>query len=79
MKVGPDKILNQAFEPYKEALRLNFEDGFKKLMEMDKYSTREFLRSFKCVIHGIGLLRTTANSTIGMMANLALISIPSNG
>lgn len=45
VEAGMGPILNQAFGPYKEALKKNFEDGFKKLMEVDNYSTREFLRS----------------------------------
>lgn len=38
-------ILSEAFGPLKEALREDFEQGFQMLMELDSFSTREFLRS----------------------------------
>ncbi|KAF3929940.1 hypothetical protein AA313_de0204998 [Arthrobotrys entomopaga] len=38
------QILNVAFGPYKQALEENFEKGFKKLMTVDDFSTREYLK-----------------------------------
>jgi ribosomal protein S17E len=43
---GVNAILEKAYERYKNALKENFEDGFKLLMEeVDNLSTREYLRS----------------------------------
>ncbi|KAK0672657.1 putative L-amino-acid oxidase precursor [Cercophora samala] len=39
-----DKILDEAFGPYKEELATDFDKGFENLMTVDDYSTREFLR-----------------------------------
>ncbi|KAK6345942.1 hypothetical protein TWF730_010281 [Orbilia blumenaviensis] len=39
-----DKLLNEAFSPYKTALAENFDKGFEKLMTVDDFSTREFLK-----------------------------------
>lgn len=39
-----DQILKTAFGPYKDALANNFKDGWKKLMEVDDFSTREYLK-----------------------------------
>ncbi|KAI2464211.1 FAD/NAD(P)-binding domain-containing protein [Annulohypoxylon bovei var. microspora] len=38
------KILGEAFDPYKDKLVDNFEDGFAELMKVDDLSTREFLK-----------------------------------
>ncbi|KAI5848012.1 hypothetical protein BZA05DRAFT_430961 [Tricharina praecox] len=45
VKDGAEMILSEAFGPLKEALREDFEQGFQMLMELDSFSTREFLRS----------------------------------
>lgn len=37
-------ILEAAYGPYKKALAENFEEGYKKLMAVDEFSTREYLR-----------------------------------
>ena len=37
-------ILDEAFGPFKKKLAENFEEGFAKLMAVDDYSTREFLK-----------------------------------
>ncbi|KAH6856062.1 hypothetical protein B0I37DRAFT_67638 [Chaetomium sp. MPI-CAGE-AT-0009] len=37
-------ILDSAFGPYKEELAKDFKEGYKKLMEVDDFSTREFLK-----------------------------------
>ncbi|KAG2068177.1 hypothetical protein BDR04DRAFT_1232918 [Suillus decipiens] len=42
--IGVKKILQQASAPYVRLLREDFEQGFKKLMEVDNYSIREYLR-----------------------------------
>lgn len=39
-----DKLLNDAFGPYKDELAKDFNKGFDNLMTVDDYSTREFLR-----------------------------------
>lgn len=39
-----DDILCNAFGPYKQAIAENFEAGFEKLMAVDDYSTREYLK-----------------------------------
>lgn len=44
--IGVQKILQQASAPYLQLLRVNFEQGFKKLMEVDDYSIREYLRVY---------------------------------
>jgi hypothetical protein len=44
--IGVQKILQQALAPYLEVLREDFEQGFKKLMEVDDYSIREYLRVY---------------------------------
>jgi monoamine oxidase len=41
---GADEILNEAFGPYKAALKENFDEGFVKLIGQDKFSTRQYLR-----------------------------------
>ncbi|KAI1088078.1 hypothetical protein F5B19DRAFT_29486 [Rostrohypoxylon terebratum] len=38
------KIIDGVFGPYKEKLAENFDKGFEELMEVDDYSTREFLK-----------------------------------
>lgn len=45
INLGPDDILDSVFGEYKKALKENFEEGFKKLMGKDKYTTREYLRT----------------------------------
>jgi monoamine oxidase len=37
-------ILDAAFGPYKKALAEDFKEGYKKLMKVDDFSTREFLK-----------------------------------
>ncbi|KAB8253768.1 hypothetical protein BDV32DRAFT_143456 [Aspergillus pseudonomiae] len=37
-------LLENSFGPYKEAMRENFEVGFKMLLQVDDYSTREYLK-----------------------------------
>ncbi|KAA8645834.1 hypothetical protein EYZ11_011931 [Aspergillus tanneri] len=37
-------ILEASFRPYKDEMKKNFEDGFAMLMEVDNYSTREYLK-----------------------------------
>jgi hypothetical protein len=44
--IGVQKILQQASAPYLQLLRADFEQGFKKLMEVDDYSIREYLRVY---------------------------------
>ncbi|KAG1821131.1 uncharacterized protein BJ212DRAFT_1337791 [Suillus subaureus] len=44
--IGVQKILQQASAPYMQLLREDFEQGFKKLMEVDDYSIREYLRVY---------------------------------
>jgi hypothetical protein len=44
--IGVQKILQQASAPYLQLLREDFEQGFKKLMEVDDYSIREYLRVY---------------------------------
>jgi monoamine oxidase len=39
-----DKVLNQAFGPYKTKMAADFDTGFECMMKVDDYSTREFLR-----------------------------------
>ncbi|KAK6518212.1 hypothetical protein TWF506_005371 [Arthrobotrys conoides] len=39
-----DGIFKKAFGPYKEALKADFDKGFEKLMTVDDFSTREFLK-----------------------------------
>ncbi|KAK6357702.1 hypothetical protein TWF718_002011 [Orbilia javanica] len=39
-----DNILEEAFGPYKTALEENFDKGFEKLLTVDDFSTREFLK-----------------------------------
>lgn len=41
---GADEILNEAFGPYKDALKADFDTGFIKLVGQDKFSTRQYLR-----------------------------------
>ncbi|OJD38025.1 l-amino acid oxidase [Diplodia corticola] len=36
--------LNEAFSPYKQAMKKCFREGFDELMKVDDYSTREFLK-----------------------------------
>lgn len=43
IKDGAKKILDCAFGSFKKDLKENFEVGLKKLMKMDKYTTREYL------------------------------------
>lgn len=43
---GVQKILEQASAPYLQLLREDFEQGFQKLMEVDDYSIREYLRVY---------------------------------
>ena len=43
IKKGVDAILEEAFGPYKEALKKDWKQGFAKLMNEDKYSTRQYL------------------------------------
>ncbi|KAI1501590.1 hypothetical protein F5X99DRAFT_382386 [Biscogniauxia marginata] len=38
------RILQEAFGPYKKKLAENFDEGFKELMKVDDFSTREFLK-----------------------------------
>ena len=42
--MGPDQILNGIFGPYKQALKDNWEKGFAKLMTVDEFSTRDYIR-----------------------------------
>ncbi|KAG1887315.1 hypothetical protein F4604DRAFT_1721298, partial [Suillus subluteus] len=44
--IGVQKILQQASAPYLQLLKEDFEQGFKKLMEVDDYSIREYLRVY---------------------------------
>ncbi|KAG2133638.1 uncharacterized protein EDB93DRAFT_1173834 [Suillus bovinus] len=44
--IGVQKILQEASAPYLQLLREDFEQGFKKLMEVDEYSIREYLRVY---------------------------------
>jgi monoamine oxidase len=39
-----DNILKDTFGPYKEALKEDFKKGYKKLMDVDDFSTREYLK-----------------------------------
>ncbi|KAI1406314.1 hypothetical protein F4819DRAFT_441224 [Hypoxylon fuscum] len=39
-----EQALEDAFGPYKKELANNFDEGFEKLMAVDDYSTREFLK-----------------------------------
>ncbi|RYP09077.1 hypothetical protein DL764_001498 [Monosporascus ibericus] len=39
-----EEVLDEAFGPYKRALADDFESGFEKLMAVDDFSTREYLR-----------------------------------
>lgn len=41
---GVDAILEEAFGPFKKALKEDWETGFQKLQQQDKYSTRQYLR-----------------------------------
>jgi hypothetical protein len=41
---GADEILNEAFCPYKDALKEDFDEGFAKLIRQDKFSTHQYLR-----------------------------------
>ncbi|KAG2147854.1 putative L-aminoacid oxidase [Suillus bovinus] len=41
-----EKILQEASAPYLQLLREDFEQGFKNLTEVDKYSMREYLRVY---------------------------------
>jgi hypothetical protein len=43
--MGVQKILQQACAPYFQLLKENFEEGFKKLMEVDDCSIREYMRT----------------------------------
>lgn len=43
---GVQKILEQASAPYLQLLREDFEQGFQKLMEVDDYSIREYMRVY---------------------------------
>ena len=45
MATGVHKIVEQAYTPYLQLLRENFEEGFKKLMEVDDCSVREYMRT----------------------------------
>lgn len=40
-----NKILDRIYEPFKKAMYVDFEEGFKTLMEYDSYTTREILRN----------------------------------
>jgi hypothetical protein len=51
VKTGVKELLNQVYKPFTEALEQDFETGFRKLVEVDKYSTREYLRSHLFVTH----------------------------
>ncbi|KAG1779144.1 hypothetical protein EV702DRAFT_123981 [Suillus placidus] len=44
--IGVQKILQQASAPYLQLLKEDFEQGFRKLMEVDDYSIREYLRVY---------------------------------
>jgi hypothetical protein len=44
--LGVQKILHQTSAPYVQLLREDFEAGFKKLMEVDDCSIREYLRTY---------------------------------
>jgi len=44
--MGVQKILQQSCAPYLQLLREDFEQGFKKLMEVDDCSIREYLRTY---------------------------------
>ena len=45
VKKGVDAILEEAFGPFKLGLEQNWAKGFQKLMEVDEYSTRQYLSS----------------------------------
>lgn len=45
VSLGPDAILKTVFGEYKDALATNWETGFAKLMTVDEYSTREYIRT----------------------------------
>jgi hypothetical protein len=59
--MGPDKILNGIFDPYKDASKDNWENGFAKLMTVDELSAREYIRTqtlVKCKVHEKSLNRS---------------------
>ncbi len=39
-----DEMTGKAFDPFKTALKTNFLDGWQKLMGVDEWSTRDYMR-----------------------------------
>ena len=49
-----ETLLDHAYEPFKKAMAVDFEEGFKLLMRYDSYTTREVLRNRPPVKNGLG-------------------------
>jgi hypothetical protein len=56
--MGPDKILDDVYGPYKEVLAKDWNKGFKELMKVDKFSTRSYMRHKTSVSHSINVIST---------------------